>query len=88
MINTSVGVKTSTPYTNLVLGKWYKLIFEKKGTDVYIALYNLTDNFLLKDLTGVLGTVTSHGGLTIGRALYWPNRYAGGYIRNLKIWQI
>jgi len=84
----SVVFLSYSPLSNVALNKWYKLIYQKKGVDVYLAIYDIDNKVFLQEYTGTMiaNLVPTYTSIRIGRSLGAVSKPAQGYLRNLKIW--
>lgn len=85
------GVKyvLSTQTSNVLKDKWYRLIIQKQGTNVYAGIIDISSETPLVENTVLMSaTAQTRTNLRIGRGAYYYNRYANAFIRNLKIWDL
>jgi hypothetical protein len=77
-----------TPLSDLVIGKWYRSIFQKKGADVYLAIYDIDNNVFLQEYTETMiaNLVPTYNYIRIGTSIGAIKKPSQGYLRNLKIW--
>ena len=83
-------IMEQAPLSDIALNKWYKLIYQKKLADVYLAIYDIDNNVFLQEYTGTMNAnlVPTYNYIRLGKSISGAFRPSQGYLRNLKIWDL